>query len=51
MDDIRHLKNQIRTFEDILLRSKNTYEQEKLQGELMKMRVQLQRKEYSKVGV
>lgn len=49
--NITHMKNQIRTFEDFLLRSKNRYEQERISSELMKMRIQLQKMEYSKAGV
>ena len=41
----KHLENQIRTFEDILLRSKNVYEIEQVRGELLKMRIRLQKHE------
>ena len=43
---LRHLQNQIRIFEDMLLRSRNLYEQEKIETELMKMRSQLQKLQY-----
>ena len=43
---LRHLQNQIRIFEDMLLRSRNLYEQEKIETELMKMRFQLQKLQY-----
>ena len=42
----KHLENQIRTFEDILLRSKNMYEIEQIRVELSKMRVRLQNMKY-----
>ena len=43
---LRHLQNQIRIFEDMLLRSKNRFDQEKLEAEISKMRVQLQKAQY-----
>lgn len=42
----RHLENQIRTFEDMLLRSKNMYEIEQIRVELTKMRLNLQKMKY-----
>lgn len=42
----KHLENQIRTFENILLRSKNVYEIEQVRGELSKMRLNLQKIKY-----
>ena len=42
----KHVENQIRTFEDILLRSKNVYEIEQIRGELSKMRIRLQNMKY-----
>ena len=42
----KHLENQIRTFENILLRSKNVYEIEQVRGELSKMRIRLQNMKY-----
>ena len=42
----KHLENQIRTFEDILLRSKNVYEIERVRGELSKIRIRLQNMKY-----
>lgn len=44
----RHLCNQIRIFEDMLLRSKNSYEIETLRNELTKMRMSLQRLQYAR---
>lgn len=42
----KHLENQIRTFEDMLLRSKNVYEIEQVRSELLKMRIKLQNMKY-----
>ena len=42
----RHLEKQIRTFEDILLRSKSMYEIEQIRVELSKMRARLQNMKY-----
>lgn len=42
----RHLENQIRTFEDMLLRSKNMAEIEQIRVELSKMRIKLQNMKY-----
>lgn len=42
----RHLENQIRTFEDMLLRNNNTYEIEQIRVELTKMRLNLQKMKY-----
>ena len=44
----RHLQTKIRIFEDMMLRSKNLYEIETLRGELIKMRVLLQKSQYCK---
>lgn len=44
----RHLSSKIRIFEDMLLRSKNSYEIETLRSELTKMRMSLQRMCYAK---
>ena len=44
----RHLSNKIRMFEDMLLRSKNSYEIETLRNELAKMRMSLQKLQYAR---
>lgn len=44
----KRLRNKIRVFEDMLLRSKNNYEIETLKSELTKMRTSLQKIRYSK---
>lgn len=44
----RRLSSKIRMFEDMLLRSKNSYEIETLRSELTKMRMSLQRMRYAK---
>lgn len=44
----KHLCNKIRMFEDMLLRSKNTYEIETLRNELTKMRMSLQKLQYAR---
>lgn len=44
----RRLQNKIRCFEDMLLRSKNSYEVENLQKELFKLRRELQNIQYQK---
>ena len=44
----RHLSNKIRMFEDMLLRSKNSYEIETLRNELAKMRMSLQKLQYER---
>lgn len=45
----RHLSTKIRMFEDMLLRSKNVYEIDKIRTELFKMRMTLQKMKYKKV--
>lgn len=42
------LENKIRHYEDMLLRSRNVYEQQKIQSELVKMRVDLQKQSWKK---
>jgi hypothetical protein len=44
----RRLNNKIRMSEDVLLRSKNSYEIETLRNKLTKMRISLQRMQYVK---
>ena len=44
----RRLSSKIRMFEDMLLRSKNSYEIETLRSEITKMRMSLQRMRYAK---
>ena len=46
----RHLETKIRIFEDMILRSKNMYEIEKIAPDLTKMRVQLQRMKFARNG-
>ena len=42
----RHLANKIRTFEDMVLRSKSIFEIESIRNELTKMRINLQNMRY-----
>ena len=44
----RHLRTKIIMFEDMMLRSKNRYEIEKIYNELIKMRAKLQKMQYEK---
>jgi hypothetical protein len=46
----QHLTTTIRIFEDMLLRSKNYGEQEKLQVKLRKMRIRLQKMQWQRMG-
>lgn len=41
--EVAKLESKIKYFEDMLLRSKNIYEQLKIQEELMKLRIKLQK--------
>lgn len=45
MKEIVHLQNQIRTFEDVLLRSKDYRKIETIKTELFRMRLELQKRE------
>ncbi len=47
----RHLQGKIRYFEDLLLRSKNYQEQEKIQKELTVMRNRLQKMYYQRMSL
>ncbi len=46
MNEIKRLESKIYLFEDLLLRSKNYYEIERIRNELMKMRIELQKMKY-----
>ena len=45
-DDIKRLTSKIQYFEDMLLRSKNQHEIERIRGKLSKMRIDLQKKQW-----
>lgn len=45
----RKLSNKIYIFEDMLLRSKNPYEIDKIRKELVSMRIKLQQMQFSRV--
>lgn len=45
----RRLENKIRVFEDMLLRTKNMYDVDKIYAELTKMRKQLQKMKFQRL--
>lgn len=47
--DLRHFETKIRMFEDMLLRSKNVGEQERINKELRAMRIQLSKMRIKKL--
>lgn len=47
--EVRRLENKIRVFEDMLLRTKNMYDVDKIYAELTKMRKQIQKMKFQRL--
>lgn len=47
-NEIKHLRSKIHTFEDMMLRTKNYKEADRIRTEIVKMRLRLRNLEYQK---